>query len=43
MYLIFIWRTLVANFREKKDMYSDPLYVQIKKTMRGNVVDNIEN
>lgn len=43
IYLVFIWRTLVANFRQKKALYSDPLVVQIKKTMQGNAVDSIEN
>ena len=40
--LIFVWRTLVANFRQKKALCSDPLVVQITKTMQGNV-SNKEN
>lgn len=39
--LIFVWRTLEANSRQKKALSSDPLAVQIKKTMQGNV-DNKE-
>ena len=40
--LIFVWRTLVANFRQKKALCSDPLVVQLKKMMQGNV-SNKEN
>ena len=32
----------MANFRQKKALCSDPLVVQIKKTMHGNVT-NKEN
>ena len=43
IYLIFIWRTLAANFRPKKALCSGPLDVKIKNTVQGNVVDSTEN